>query len=113
MLFPRGSLDPKCLRLYLYRDKDCYGAENIEVEYNIQLLQADCSDTGIPNVNKKFLKDMRDVYPDYIYRHLIPKTKVMKFLSQDSLTVNCKFFRFNGKIAEIPKIFLQTIISVE
>ncbi|CAL1294972.1 unnamed protein product [Larinioides sclopetarius] len=109
ILFPRGvSLNHKSVGFFLYRDKDCNGAENIEVEYSLDYLRSDGSFCNIPFTNE-FQKDVPQGSLNYSYNI----SKGSKHLQQDILTLRCRLFRFNDKAVEMSNIFARTIFGAK
>ncbi|CAL1299912.1 unnamed protein product [Larinioides sclopetarius] len=109
MLFPSGvDPYPNCVALFLHRDKDCNGAENIKVESSLDYLRSDGSYDDIP-LNNEFRKNERKGYDCYFYTI----RKGSDYLQQDILTLRCRLFRFNDKAVEMSNIFARTIFGAK
>ncbi|KAF8771527.1 speckle-type POZ protein-like [Argiope bruennichi] len=118
LLFPHGVTvsDGSSLAFYLYRDQDCDGPENIEVEYNLEFIAANGSILTKGETKHKFSKESRWGYPCFQKRKTVFITKRMKFLPQDILTTRCsmKLNRIlDQKSIENRNLFARTIINVE
>ncbi|GBL99079.1 TD and POZ domain-containing protein 4 [Araneus ventricosus] len=116
LLFPRGSSHGNCVAFHLYREQNCNGAENIEVEYSLEFLAADGSILTKGEIKYSFCKGSRWGYPRFQTRDIVFVTKRMKYLPQDILTARCrmKLSKFlPEKSVENRNIFARTIINVE
>ncbi|CAL1296324.1 unnamed protein product [Larinioides sclopetarius] len=116
LLFPRGSSHGNFIAFYLYREQNCNGAENIEVEYSLEFLAADGSILTKGELKYSFCKGSRWGYPRFQTRDLVFVTKRMKYLPQDILTARCRMKLsklLSEKSVENRNIFARTIINVE
>ncbi|CAL1288622.1 unnamed protein product [Larinioides sclopetarius] len=109
MLFPSGvTFYPKYVSFFLYRDRDCNGAENIKVESSLDFLQSNGS-----YINATFTSEFRKYERKGFPQFLFTLRKESKYLQQDILTLRCRLFRFNDKAVEISNIFARTILGAK
>ncbi|GBM99559.1 TD and POZ domain-containing protein 4 [Araneus ventricosus] len=114
LLFPRGTKNGNEIAYFLYREQDCNGAENIEIEYHLETLNADGSILQENSaIEHTFCKNRRWGYPEFLNRNLVLKKCRVRYLPDDILTMRCRIKRLAQKSVEIRQIFTRTIIKVE
>ncbi|KAF8768075.1 TD and POZ domain-containing protein 3-like [Argiope bruennichi] len=113
LLFPRGTVYENNIAFFLYREQDCDGAENIEIEYDLESVIADGFILKNREIKHIFCKDSLWGYPSFLNREIVLKKSRMKYLPQDNLTIRCTIKRLDGKPVEIRQIYARTMINVE
>ncbi|CAL1276734.1 unnamed protein product [Larinioides sclopetarius] len=113
LLYPRGTSDVNSIALFLRREKDCDGAENIDLEYHLETLNADGSILTKRNAKLAFHKGTCGGFPVFLNRNSVLLKSRVRYLPQDILTIRCRIKRLDEKSLEIRQIFARTIINVE
>ncbi|CAL1276732.1 unnamed protein product [Larinioides sclopetarius] len=113
LLFPRGTRNGNSIAFFLHREQDCNGAENVEIEYNLEILNVDGSIIRNSEIKYTFRKNRRWGCPMFLKRNSVLEKSRTKYLPQDILTIRCRIKRLDEKSVEMRQIFARTSINVE
>ncbi|GBN98769.1 TD and POZ domain-containing protein 1 [Araneus ventricosus] len=113
LLFPHGTKNGNEISFFLYREQDCNGAENIEIEYTVEILNADGSILKKGETKHTFCKNSRWGYSMLLNRNSELMEGRVKYFPQDTLTMRCRIKRLDEKSVAFRQIFARTCINVE
>ncbi|GBN51733.1 hypothetical protein AVEN_82190-1 [Araneus ventricosus] len=113
-LFPSGNNDGNYFGFYLYREKDCIGPDNFEVNYQLAILDKDSSILIERIVSKHNFEKFIDFgFDKYEEREKIFVTKREAFLPEDNLTVQCTIWKTEVKPVKPQQLYARTVFKVK